>query len=816
MSESHNPLIGWYRKLIRPFLGEHEPEKLAEFDKDARRIEEIEVDLHEHLPVCFLGGSGVGKSTLINALVFGAESYIPSGGVGPLTAQALTVCHGEHPSFEVHYHSVDRVNRVIFGLERHYQAQLGKQGRTAVEANPEEMGLEMTGEDEATTLNALANDDGDDKEKIIDEIRKQAVLMIAGSQDAERELPYLIDALLVAYGRKNRHGSQILPEDEQRIKGIQIALQYGKNKRPFTCTEGKDERFRDLLGDHATGYLAPVIRDLKVRWNIEMLKGGLTLVDLPGVGVAGDVKAEVTEKWIKEHAKAIILVVDTRGVRETEAELLRNSGFLSRLLHASGDPSSDPVVLMVAVTHADKIAEQEYLDNKSRFPQKRKAEYLAEVFEKVSSRIRCQVEEQLTKVWKFSTGLSETKTEVLQGIIANLQVFPVSAPEYRKLLLQDEDSVAFIKTPEQSNIPQMVAALQKVVKERTADRQQHLKAEESRFFNRLRARINVTKTQWEEETRAEVEADELRKSLAEFIETEKLRLEFSNRQGAFREFLKSTLPTQIAKVVTEASVKARKEVYAYMQDLQFAHWKTLQAAVRRGGTFYGSRHIDLPRDFALRFEEPIAEVWGKTLLREIRKRTREYADDSVAQVERILKWAKSQGARANTSLLQAQVEVIKTDAQKLNAVGKEAVEELREEVKNSLIKKIESPIRRKCKAFVESHRDEGSGVKSRILGLFGELADVTIEAATEPAIELLTERFRQVDKQIREVFDEHQEYNDPITSASNAVVSSHEERLRRSDKKKRELVLTSLGTIVGESPLPWEDKPESVAETAIA
>jgi GTP-binding protein EngB required for normal cell division len=809
--ESNNKLLEWYRKHIRPFFGDHEPEKLAEFDKDARRIEEIEADLQQQLPVCFLGGSGVGKSTLINALVFGKDSYIPSGGVGPLTAQALTVCYGEHPSFEVHYHSIDRINRVIFGLERHFQGQLKKDGAPIVEAKPEELGLEITGEEEINTLNSFVTDQTDDKEKLVDEIRKQAVLMIAGSQDADRSLPYLIDALLLAYGRHAKYGSQILPEDQKQVKGIQIALQYGKNKRPLICSEGKDASFRELLHEHATGYLAPLIKDLKVKWNVEMMKGGLTLVDLPGVGVAGDVKAEVTEKWIREHAKAIVLVVDTRGVRETEAELLRNSGFLNRLLHAAHDPSSDPVILMVAVTHIDKIAEQEYLDGKANAPGKKRADYLADVCEKVRARIANQVEEQLTKVWKATTGLSETKAEVINEIIAKLQVHPVSAPQYRQLLMADEDAVPFIKTPEQSNIPQMLNALREVVQNRASDRKQHLEAEEQRFFNRLRARIIVTKTQWEEETRAEAEAEELRKSLEAFIDTEKLRLEFSNRQGAFREFLKSTLPIQIAKVVTEASVKARKEVYAYMQDLRFAHWKTLQAAVRRGGTFYGSRHIDLPRDFALRFEEPIAEVWGKTLLREIRKRTKEYAEDSVAQVERILTWAKAQGAKAKTTILEAQVEVIKTDAQKLNAVGKEAVEELREEVKNGLIKKIETPIRRKCKSFVDAHSDEGAGVKGRILDLFGELADVTIEAATEPAIELLTDRFRQVDEQIRAVFDEHQEYNDPITSASNAIVTSHEDKLRRSDKKKREAVLSTLDSVIRESPIAWEDKPELVA-----
>jgi hypothetical protein len=503
--------------------------------------------------------------------------------------------------------------------------------------------------------------------------------------------------------------------------------------------------------------------------------------------------------------------VDKSGVREPEAELLRNTGFLNRLLHASSDPSSDPVTLVVAVTKIDDVAEEHFRNGRSINPSKKKPEYLAELCEQFRVQIRSQVELQLTKVWRASSGLSEEKAEVIQEIIAKLQVFPVSAPQLRMLLAEDSDDPPFIKTAEQSNVPQMLDALRHVVQIRAADRQQKLEAEERRFFNRLRARITVIKTQWEEETRAEAEAEEMREALDKFIETEKLKLDFSNRQGAFREFLKSTLPTKIVNVVNDASDNARKEINALYLKLENVPWNTLRAAVTRGGTFYGSRHIDLPRDFALRFEEPIAEVWGKTLLRDIRKRTKEHADDSVKHVEHILSWAKQQRTKVKTTLLEALVEVLNADAQKINAVGKEAVDELREEVKNNLIKKIENPIRKRCENFVEKNQHRGLGVKQRILALFNELSGKSIELAKELAIELLTARFREVEKQIIEVFAEHQEYNDPITAASNAIVTSHEENLRRSDNKKRKTVLGALETVISKCPLPWEEKAEEVA-----
>jgi hypothetical protein len=660
--------------------------------------------------------------------------------------------------------------------------------------------------EEAEDLMSLVPAEESEREKTIAAFRKQALVMIAGRQDDQRELSYLIDGLRTAYGLPMRNGTTLSAEDLVQIDGLKRAFALGKAKSKQRHTEAETPDFKKLLHEHATGFLAPLIKNLEVRWPADILSSGLTLVDLPGVGVAGDVHARVTEEYIREKAKGVLLVVSSRGVTNEEADLLQKTGFLSRLLHAADDPGADPLTLMVVVTHADDIASERYKQDKSR----KKADHFIRVRAESELRVRSQIREELEKVWRSTKGeISETKGEVLERLLKDLQVHVVSAPEYQRLILKDLDDPPFIRTEEESGIPILISSLRDLASSGIETRETHLNEEGGRFFRRLRARLGVFEAQWQDQTRAEQLAVKLDTELKQVAEP--LRKDFSNRQGAFREFLQTTLPTIIEKVVIEAGVEAHKEIYAYMKGLKGAHWKTLQAAVRRGGTFYGSRHINLPHDFALKFEEPIAEKWGKILLRGIRKRTQEYAEDSVELIEQILQWARQHGAKPKTALLEALVEVIKADAQKLNAVGKEALEELRENVKNTLIKRVEGPIRRKCEKFVEKNQDIGFGVKLRILDLFSELADETIKAATEPAIILLTQRFKEVEQEIRKVFDEHQEHRDPVSAAITAIVAQYEARARKIEKKEREAVLANLKEIETSSPIQWDTAGQETA-----
>jgi len=481
-------------------------------------------------------------------------------------------------------------------------------------------------------------------------------------------------------------------------------------------------------------------------------------------------------------------------------------------LHASDEPAADPIALMVAVTRVDEVADNAYEQDRTKA--KKRADHLSEACAKVHQMIRNQLKNELEKVWETASGLSAEKQSVIGGILDRLQVFPVSALQYRRFLSQDMDNPWFIRNELESNVPQMVEALRSLASQRLQRQKEYVEGEQVRFFRGVRARLQVIRTQWENEQHAAEEADALRTGIEAYITEKKLRHQFSTRQGEYREFLKKTLPVKIEQVVTSAAVKAQEEVYAYLEKMQDYHWNTLKAAVVRGGVHpHGSRHIELPRDIAFMFEEPIAEVWGKTLLREIRKRTGEYANDSVELVAEILVWAKAQGARVGTAQLEAEMEVILADAKTLTSVGKEAIDELRQKVQASLAKKIEGLIRRRCEKFVEEGQQIGPGVKKRILELFRRLASESVKSATGPAIDLLTERFREVEQEILSVFKQHKEHNDPITAAVDAIVATHEQRVERTDRKKRHVILDGLATIVQKSPLEWTDAADET-ETA--
>ena len=785
-------LLHWFRNHVRPFLGLHEPpERVAEYDAEAKRLEEFEKSIHAESPVCFLGQSGVGKSTLINALIAGKDLVLPSGGIGPLTAQALSVVHGERRAFRVEYHPPQKLNRLIFALEADLKRQEGSGSGADTDLELDEESREDVLFESNPSSEPAASTDR------VTALRKQAALLVTGNQNSDQETPYLCDALRTACGVKTRWSTTLLDVDKRQVADLQEALAYGKNKRARRFDDSDPQAFAERLRLHAAGCLAPLIKSIRVEWPTEVLQGKIELVDLPGLGVAADVHAEVTVAYIRQRARGVILVVNRSGIMEAEANLLRNSGFLNRLLHASGDTgiADDPVDLTIAVVQLDVVAQTRWEEDRNRNGKaiKRKADHFADVCAEMRDLVRMQLKTQLETVW---APLSEAKRRVIDSILGYVRIYPVCAPEYRKALAEDDDDRAFLK-PSETGIQDLIDSLKDLSVRRAEDKRGRLEEAHQRFFDQVCARLRFIAAQSREETRAAKDVAALRESMEAFLHPH--RAELQNRTGAYREFLRGTVPEIIEQLVEKAKTRAARELDSYLDSLQGHHWKTLQATVRHEGIFLGTRNVNLPRDFALRFEEPIAEVWGQALLQKIRNETVSFADSVGSILDQVVGWARAQSGQVRTEALDALVEIVRTDAMKAAAVGKEAVDELREKIKNELPRRMEEPIRKHCRAFVVSNKHVGTGTKDRTMVLFRQLARESVDLAAVVAKQLLVARCSEVEKEIFAVFHDHARILD---QAVDAIASSETTRLKKDGAKQRLVVLGDLLQICEQCPAP--------------
>jgi GTP-binding protein EngB required for normal cell division len=797
----------WFDQQAKPFLEANAPEKLASLQSDYDRLMRL-MARPEDVTVCFLGNSGVGKSTLLNALAANDVQILPAGGIGPLTAQATEVHYSDEPMFRATYHGKEKLWRVAFAIEARLERQrrMGASEPHQASEVSSDLAAELSEEDKQqaiddATLPAPSAEDDDIADSLGGFI-KQAKNIVCGNQFADRSLEYLVDGLRVACGLEAKWGTKPDAEDVRRLVRVRRIMTAVKTARHYERRSQIDHLdFMEDLKAHAAGFLSPLIERIEVGWPADVLRDGVKLVDLPGIGIAQDSYRDVTKSYVREKARAVIVVVDRAGPTESTVELLRTSGYWDRLVGAADDPSSDACNMLIAVTKVDDVAHTEWCDRVSKLkpgqPRPKRRDVFMELVEEFKPRMRAQIGAQLGKI-RDSTNdaINTARHQARQNILEFLEIHPVSAPEMRRLILDDEDDRSFLTDMLQTGIPQLRDSLSRLAKGERDSRATQIKEIRTRLLSSTLNELQVIQSSWQEDNRAAAEAERLEMALEIFITPKKE--EYRARAAEFRGYLKETVQARIETLVMEARDESEREVRQYLDGLRHAHWATLRAAVRRGGTFYGSSHINLPDDISGYFQEPMAAVWGQHLLRDIRKRTTELANDIEQMVAEICDWAKLEaGAHVNERLIDSQQARIASLAAQMKAVGKEAADELRESVKVELTKTIRNPINSACEKFVKEGDDIGRGVKSRILELFERLAHEATTAARKPATRILTEKAALVREEIQREFKNG---GDPLQDTANLIVRRHEDKRKRSDAQKRKAVLNQVDTALQTCP----------------
>lgn len=380
-------LVDWFQSSVKPFLLDAQPEKVAALESDACNLETV-IRSEKEMAVCFLGNAGVGKSTLINSLVAGKEIILPAGGIGPLTAQALAVRYAPSRRFEVEYHPPNALWQLAFSLQMALKRDSRCEPLAIDDADDLAQHLDPDARQDALDVSSPTEPHAG---KRLEEMKRQAQLLITGDQHHSTELEYLVDTLREVLGKERIWSTAPREEDADRTRRVIDALAWAKSAAGARTFSADDGAFDVSLRDHASGFLAPLIKKLSVYWDAPLLRDGVTLVDLPGIGIVNDIYEATTAYWIREQARAIILVVETRGLNATHVDLLRTSGFLNRLLYSFDDPTADPVQLMVAVVKGDLIAEDEFQKDRTR----KRREHFADVRRKSAELIRHQLRSEL-------------------------------------------------------------------------------------------------------------------------------------------------------------------------------------------------------------------------------------------------------------------------------------------------------------------------------------------------------------------------------------------------------------------------------------
>lgn len=518
------------------------PTELAKLEGDLLRSRPI--------PIALVGLTGVGKSTLLNALL--EQEFLPVGVIGSQTAAFVTISFA--PEWEVTCEYIEASE-----LDQIFQ-----------DAGAEVDDTNETGSPEA-------------RERAEKKVR--ALLVIA----ADGQLP-------------SREALRAGPPSEL----IEIVK---RTRRTFSVSED----WREQLNLHAKAQLWPVTKSIDVRGPFEMLKSGVVISDLPGAGDLNRARANQAASAIKD-AGQVLIAADGKLLQTSLMDQLEGVGRLPHRLFSANehvqliivgtsldkglpDPEDDPG--QVSDLGLEPATASEH-------------DVFGAVCSEWSKAIRPLFAAWLrTKALEFLPDLSEEgRLQRVDVILSRVSIVPTSAKDWVRHKRNKKMKVC--RVPEATGLPELKGLINALADQQIATTVGVLEKKITTLRDSVFESIERSESAVGADIQGIVDAIERSHSRMKEVQDRHVQIVEDLRLSVLERFrqTRETLGDKIQNASLKMREMGRQQVQSHLSDL---HWASLRATVNQDGFWVTSkgRQVNLRDAMGGEMTRLVPQAWSR-------------------------------------------------------------------------------------------------------------------------------------------------------------------------------------------------------------
>ncbi|MEZ5377298.1 MAG: dynamin family protein [Acidimicrobiales bacterium] len=634
--------------------------------------------------VALLGGTGAGKSTLVNALL--ECRLLPVSSMKACTSAITEVAFSPTGFFEADIEFIDR-------------------------------------SDWHNELALLEQDLFDARERQSDSI--------GISKAAE-------DKIRAVYGELAANRYLVSLDREDLIEPEEIRDAFDRGVHVIEAEE--DSYFRDMLAKYLSSDYSfwPIVKRVRVQGPFEKLEDGAVLVDLPGLNDPNQAREEATKDYLRSARFVWVVFNMKRALTRDVFDFLRD-GDLLRRLYMDGRTGS----LHLVGTAADDIDADADIEQFDLAPDSEDRD----IVHARSSAVRQVVREQLDELAELigrDAGAESSEVGELRTQLSAAPIHCVSAREYQKCVGIMQKRKHMLRVPADTGIPQLQEASRTLVSDHGQEAHlnqiyqelQSVADELSRVvqtrITRIQAQALATKQQLSEVTAAAGQA-------TSFLE------ERTNRStDRFDESI-ATAANVLTERLQRAGSDAALDIRDLEQIWRGMNWATVRATARRGGTWSSrDRTIDFNRQISKPLLDRISFAWveffGHRATTAVETLTHELGDASTDFVDVFARACRQFPeldqvfAESGKATMVASQNLVSDRLTALERQVASRLESDRRQIDERVKEFVET---RMSRAFAAAAADRGQGTLNRMVNIIIEAAIIAADQLLDDVTELV-------------------------------------------------------------------------------